>query len=167
KAEQEQAEREQAEQERIEQERIEQERAEQVRLAQERAAREAAEAQMRAAAAEQARLDAQREAEAARAAAVDHAAPVAAVALADTGLPIDADLLEVFVEEAREILDHADGVLAQWHAEPAAAGHLPELQRDLHTLKGGARIAGLMPVGDLAHAIETLLEKPVADAAQA
>ncbi|MEY2168053.1 MULTISPECIES: Hpt domain-containing protein [unclassified Rhodanobacter] len=178
-AEQEAAERaaaEQAAQAKVEQERLEQERAEQARLAQERAAREAAEAQMRAAAekaaaeqraAEQARLDAEREAEAAHAAAVDRAAPVAAVAAADTGLPIDADLLEVFVEEAREILDHADGVLAQWHAEPAAAGHLPELQRDLHTLKGGARIAGLMPVGDLAHAIETLLEKPVADAAQA
>ena len=179
------AEQERAEQEQAEQERLEQERAEQARLAQERAAREAAEAQMRAAAekaaaeqrvaeaaaAEQARLDAEREAEAARAAATGtgtgDAAPGAAIAPADTGLPIDADLLEVFVEEAREILDHADGVLAQWHAEPAAAGHLPELQRDLHTLKGGARIAGLMPVGDLAHAIETLLEKPVADAAQA
>ena len=180
KAEQEQAEREQAEREQAEQERLEQERAEQARLAQERAAREAAEAQMRAAAekaaaeqraaeaaAEQARLDAEREAAAVRAATVDHAAPSAAMAGPDGGLSIDADLLEVFVEEAREILDHADGVLAQWHAEPAAAGYLPELQRDLHTLKGGARIAGLMSVGDLAHAIETLLEKPVADAAQA
>ncbi|HEX8777945.1 MAG TPA: response regulator, partial [Rhodanobacter sp.] len=174
------AEQEQAEQEQAEQERLEQERAEQARLAQERATREAAEAQMRAAAekaaaeqraaeaaAEQARLDAERETEAARAATVDHAAPAAAMAAPDGGLSIDADLLEVFVEEAREILDHADGVLAQWHAEPAAAGHLAELQRDLHTLKGGARIAGLMSVGDLAHAIETLLEKPVADAAQA
>ncbi|GAB3782981.1 Hpt domain-containing protein [Dyella agri] len=186
KAEQEQAEREQAEREQAEKERVEQERAEQARLAQERAAREAAEAQMRAAAekaaaeqraaeaaaAEQARQAAEREAEAARPVAeVVPAASVASVAeavAADTGLPIDADLLEIFVEEAREILDHADGVLAQWHAEPAAtAGHLPELQRDLHTLKGGARIAGLMSVGDLAHAIETLLEKPVADAAQA
>ncbi|MEW9573724.1 Hpt domain-containing protein [Rhodanobacter sp. Si-c] len=185
-AEQEAAERAAAElaaQEQVERERLEQERAEQARLAQERAAREAAEAQMRAAAekaaaeqraaeaaaAEQARQAAEREAEAARQTAAEaaHAAPVADAATTDTGLPIDADLLEIFIEEAREILDHADGVLAQWHAEPAAAGHLSELQRDLHTLKGGARIAGLMSVGDLAHAIETLLEKPVADAAQA
>ncbi|KRE88553.1 chemotaxis protein CheA [Frateuria sp. Soil773] len=80
---------------------------------------------------------------------------------------IDPDLLEVFTEEAREILDHADGVLAQWRAEPAEPSHVANLQRDLHTLKGGARIAGLVPVGDLAHAIETLLEKPVGhDASQ-
>ena len=73
---------------------------------------------------------------------------------------IDADLLEVFIDEAREILDHADGVLAQWHDEPTELKYVAELQRDLHTLKGGARIAGLMDVGDLAHAIETVLEKP-------
>ena len=85
-----------------------------------------------------------------------------AYALAGSG-QIDADLLEVFIDEAREILDHADGVLAQWHAEPTELSHVAELQRDLHTLKGGARIAGLVPVGDLSHAIETLLEKPIRD----
>ena len=182
RVEQERLEQERLAQERAEQERLEQERAEQARLAQERAAREAAEAQMRAAAekaaaeqraagaaaAEQARQEAERAAEVARHAANEAVRAVpAGAAFADAGLPIDVDLLEVFVEEAREILDHADGVLAQWHAEPAAVVHLGELQRDLHTLKGGARIAGLMPVGDLSHAIETLLEKPVADAAQA
>ena len=92
----------------------------------------------------------------------DAAAQEPAYALAGSG-QIDADLLEVFIDEAREILDHADGVLAQWHAEPTELAHVPELQRDLHTLKGGARIAGLVPVGDLSHAIETLLEKPIRD----
>ncbi len=94
--------------------------------------------------------------------AANAAAQEPAYALAGSG-QIDADLLEVFIDEAREILDHADGVLAQWHAEPAELAHVPELQRDLHTLKGGARIAGLVPVGDLSHAIETLLEKPIRD----
>lgn len=74
---------------------------------------------------------------------------------------IDPDLLEIFIEEAREILDHSDGVLAQWRAEPSAIEHVAELQRDLHTLKGGARIAGMVPVGDLTHAIETALERPL------
>ena len=74
---------------------------------------------------------------------------------------IDPDLLEIFIEEGREILDHADGVLAQWRAEPSELEHVASLQRDLHTLKGGARIAGMLAVGDLTHAIETLLEKPV------
>ena len=92
-------------------------------------------------------------------------APEPAYAVAGSG-QIDADLLEVFIDEAREILDHADDVLAQWHAAPAELTHVPELQRDLHTLKGGARIAGLTPVGDLSHATETLLEKPIRDASR-
>ncbi|MEO7065788.1 MAG: response regulator, partial [Rhodanobacter sp.] len=80
---------------------------------------------------------------------------------------VDADLLEVFIDEARELLDHADDVLALWHAQPEETNHVAELRRDLHTLKGGARIAGLMPVGDLAHAVETLLEKRVRGKEQA
>src|SRR6185312_771284 len=76
---------------------------------------------------------------------VSEETPEPAFALAGGG-QIDADLLEVFVDEAREILDHADGVLAQWHDEPTELSCVGELQRDLHTLKGGARIAGLMPL---------------------
>ncbi len=71
---------------------------------------------------------------------------------------IDPDLLEVFVEEGREILDHADGALAAWRIEPQMAEHITALQRDLHTLKGSARMAGLAVVGDLAHAMEALLD---------
>ncbi|MFC5526681.1 Hpt domain-containing protein [Rhodanobacter ginsengisoli] len=138
-----------AEQAAIEQAAIEQAAAEQAAI--EQAAIEQAEAEQ--AAAEKV-ADAEAEAE---------ATPKPAYALAGSG-EIDADLLEVFIDEAREILDHADGVLAQWHAEPAELSHVAELQRDLHTLKGGARIAGLVAVGDLTHAIETLLEKPIRDA---
>ncbi|MEO7067868.1 MAG: Hpt domain-containing protein [Rhodanobacter sp.] len=80
--------------------------------------------------------------------------------------PIDADLMEVFVDEAHELLDHADSVLAQWRTDPTDLAPVAELRRDLHTLKGGARIAGLTQVGDLAHATETLLEKPINDTAK-
>jgi chemosensory pili system protein ChpA (sensor histidine kinase/response regulator) len=72
---------------------------------------------------------------------------------------IDPDLLEIFSEEAREILDEADGTLARWHAEPTEVSHMSGLLRALHTLKGGARIAGVTPVGDLSHALESLLER--------
>jgi chemosensory pili system protein ChpA (sensor histidine kinase/response regulator) len=71
---------------------------------------------------------------------------------------IDPDLLEIFSEEAREILDDADSTLAKWHAEPTDVAHMAGLLRALHTLKGGARIAGVTPVGDLSHALESLLE---------
>ncbi|MGN6321597.1 MAG: Hpt domain-containing protein [Dyella sp.] len=72
---------------------------------------------------------------------------------------IDPDLLEIFSEEAREILDDADGTLAKWHAEPTEVSYMAGLLRALHTLKGGARIAGVTPVGDLSHSIESLLER--------
>ena len=38
-------------------------------------------------------------------------------------------------------------------------GALARLQRFLHTLKGGARMAGVPPMGDLSHALETLLSR--------
>jgi len=135
--------------------------------AEQAAQRVAAQAAAEQAAAEQAAAEkAAAEKAAAEKAAATPVEPASAFVLPD-GSPIDADLLEVFVDEAREILDSADGVLAKWHADPADTSCVGELQRDLHTLKGGARIAGLVTVGDLAHAIETVLEKPVHDADKA
>ena len=71
---------------------------------------------------------------------------------------LDADLLDIFVQEGADILDHADGQIAGLRAAPHQRELVSGLQRDLHTLKGGARMAGLAPIGDLAHAMETLLE---------
>ncbi len=71
---------------------------------------------------------------------------------------VDLDLLDVFMEEGVDILDHADGVLAQLRETPEQNAPVVSLQRDLHTLKGGARMAGLAPIGDLAHVMESLLE---------
>ncbi|RCS29079.1 hybrid sensor histidine kinase/response regulator [Rhodanobacter denitrificans] len=154
---------ERAEAERIAAEQQAAERAEAERVAAEQQAAERAEAE-RVAAAKQAaeRAEAKRASAADKTAHTENVAQDPVYALAGSG-QIDADLLEVFIDEAREILDHADSVLAQWHAEPGNLAHVPELQRDLHTLKGGARIAGLVPVGDLSHATETLLEKPIRD----
>ena len=100
-------------------------------------------------------------AEASTPAAEEVAEPVAAAESDLQFAHIDADLLEIFTEEAREILDHTESVLAAWRGEPGEASHIGSLLRDLHTLKGGARIAGLVPVGDLTHAMETMLEKPL------
>src|SRR5690606_41504775 len=41
---------------------------------------------------------------------------------------------------------------------PANLSALNALQRDLHTLKGGARMAEIAPIGDLAHELESLYE---------
>ena len=69
----------------------------------------------------------------------------------------DADIAAIFGEEAGELLEHADATLLQWSRDRADRAHVTELKRLLHTLKGGARMAGLRAMGDLSHHMETLL----------
>lgn len=71
---------------------------------------------------------------------------------------LDDEIVEIFLEEAVDILDSAGQALQRWLDEPDSALPLPSLQRDLHTLKGGARMAEIGPVGDLAHELEALYE---------
>lgn len=71
---------------------------------------------------------------------------------------VDEDLLDVFLEEGVDILDHSDGLMSRLREAPQEQELVVGLQRDLHTLKGGARMAGLNPIGDLAHVTESLLE---------
>ncbi|TDR39729.1 chemosensory pili system protein ChpA (sensor histidine kinase/response regulator) [Tahibacter aquaticus] len=71
---------------------------------------------------------------------------------------MDEDLLEIFVQEGSDILDHSDGLIARLREAPHDREIVTGMQRDLHTLKGGARMAGLAPIGDLSHAMESLLE---------
>ncbi|GHC08593.1 hypothetical protein GCM10010080_24490 [Thermomonas carbonis] len=79
---------------------------------------------------------------------------------------LDAELVDIFVEEGGDLLDHSDGLLAQLRDAPEDREAMVGLQRDLHTLKGGARMAGIMPIGELGHAMETLLEAVVAQRAE-
>ncbi|VXB94580.1 conserved hypothetical protein [Luteimonas sp. 9C] len=71
---------------------------------------------------------------------------------------LDPELIDIFVEEGIDLLDHSDALLAQLRTAPDNRDAVAGLQRDLHTLKGGARMAGLMEIGELGHAMETLLE---------
>lgn len=69
----------------------------------------------------------------------------------------DEELLEIFIEEGVEILDESDNTLHDWIDAPENMEHVKALQRQLHTLKGGARMAGVSEIGDLSHSIETML----------
>ncbi|HEY2344451.1 MAG TPA: Hpt domain-containing protein [Xanthomonadaceae bacterium] len=71
---------------------------------------------------------------------------------------VDPDLLDIFVEETTDILDHSDGLLSRLREAPTERESVVGLQRDLHTLKGGARMCGMMSMGELAHAMESVLE---------
>ncbi|NOX42929.1 MAG: response regulator [Gammaproteobacteria bacterium] len=71
----------------------------------------------------------------------------------------DDDLADIFLEEASEILHKMDDLLQQWAGDPESKVLIEEVQRALHTIKGGARMANIGPIGDLSHSIETVLEK--------
>ncbi len=73
---------------------------------------------------------------------------------------LDADLLEIFVEEGRQILDESDSVLTQLRQDANSPPAIAALQRHLHTIKGNARAVGLMGIGDVSHALETLFDSP-------
>ncbi|WP_421683348.1 response regulator [Stutzerimonas urumqiensis] len=74
------------------------------------------------------------------------------------GLERDPELVEIFLEEAADILESASGSLARWMTDLDNSIELEALQRDLHTLKGGARMAEISEIGDLAHELESLYE---------
>ena len=84
----------------------------------------------------------------------DDPQPEGALDVADA----DDDLLDIFVQESADILDHADALVAHLREAPSDRAPITGLQRDLHTLKGGARMAGLAPIGDLSHAMESLVD---------
>lgn len=68
------------------------------------------------------------------------------------------ELLEVFLEESSDIVESAAAALARWQADPRSSVEVDNLMRDLHTLKGVARMVEIAPIGDLAHELEFLYE---------
>ena len=78
---------------------------------------------------------------------------------------VDDDLIDIFLEEAEELLEECENTLTKLHENENDSASINELQRHMHTLKGGARMATLVPVGDLTHVLEsmviTLAEKKI------
>lgn len=75
----------------------------------------------------------------------------------ETARPLDVDLMQIFGGEAVELLEQLEQAYARWQVAPAQPGPAQDMQRALHTLKGGARMAGLFAMGDAAHELETRL----------
>ncbi len=70
----------------------------------------------------------------------------------------DQELVDIFLEEAEEIIEAVAVAKQHWVENPDDLATVNDLQRNLHTLKGGARMAGVIGMGDLSHAIETLYQ---------
>jgi chemosensory pili system protein ChpA (sensor histidine kinase/response regulator) len=74
------------------------------------------------------------------------------------GEECDPQLLPIFLAEADDVMPRIGDSLRRWRAEPADVEPGQALRRALHTLKGGARTAGAMRLGDTAHSMESLIE---------
>jgi len=72
---------------------------------------------------------------------------------------LDEDLFPIFEEEAVELLPQLGSALRQWVARPDNLGARSEVLRVLHTLKGSARLAGAMRLGEMSHRMESSIEQ--------
>jgi chemosensory pili system protein ChpA (sensor histidine kinase/response regulator) len=69
----------------------------------------------------------------------------------------DHEIANIYSEEATELIEAAELSLTAWNHNRKDKHPVAELQRTLHTLKGGARMAGISAMGDLSHELETLV----------
>ncbi|MEN9544883.1 MAG: PilL protein, partial [Pseudomonadota bacterium] len=68
----------------------------------------------------------------------------------------DAEMREIFLEEAREVIESAEASLKQLVDSPNDVGELTTVRRAFHTLKGSSRMVGLRDYGEAAWACEQL-----------
>lgn len=73
----------------------------------------------------------------------------------------DADVLDIFIEEADELLVGMDHDLNTWSSHPDDTTALNNLMRYLHTLKGGANMVQATHIGLIAHELETIYERVI------
>jgi len=71
---------------------------------------------------------------------------------------IDEEMLEIFGEEAEELIDNIQANLERLAANTDDREALLEVRRNAHTLKGSAGIVGLKELSQVAHRVEDLLD---------
>jgi len=69
------------------------------------------------------------------------------------------ELHEIFLEEAADLMPQLDQLLRHWIAEPSDKEAPAQMLRILHTLKGSARMAGEVALGDALHRMEQTVDE--------
>ncbi len=80
---------------------------------------------------------------------------------------IDPELRNIFLGEGQELLEEMAITAGLWSGAADDTATLAALRRTLHTLKGSARMAGAAALGEVAHRIESMLERPAGHGAPA
>lgn len=72
---------------------------------------------------------------------------------------VDAEILEIFLEEAKEELENISQMLPVWQRNSDNYDTLAEIRRAFHTLKGSGRLVGADLLGEFAWAFEDMLNR--------
>ena len=98
-------------------------------------------------------------------------------ALPYTGDPLGSELIEdpnantmlaeTFIDEAMSLFAHSQEEAERWDENRDQLSRLDAIRRDMHTLKGSARMAGYNAIGDLTHGVESLIDGIVSGQAEA
>ncbi|MGD9164304.1 MAG: Hpt domain-containing protein, partial [Chromatiales bacterium] len=77
---------------------------------------------------------------------------------------IDSEILEIFLEEAREELASIQVSFPAWRQNQADDESLITLRRSFHTLKGSGRLVGAKTIGEMAWSVENMLNRVIDEA---
>ena len=88
-------------------------------------------------------------------------APAALVAAEHAVAVADPEIVEIFTEEAAEVLETIAAQLPPWRSAPGGGAPLAELRRAFHTLKGSGRMVGAAHIGELSWSVEQLLNRVI------
>src|SRR5206468_9060762 len=75
------------------------------------------------------------------------------------GAEVDKELLEIFLEEAGEVVATTAASLAACREAPHDREALTTIRRGFHTLKGSGRMVGLMDLGEVAWEVEQVMNR--------
>lgn len=71
----------------------------------------------------------------------------------------DDELIQIFIEEAHDLLEAINSHLEQWQSHVSQTEHLASVLRELHTLKGSARMIGFTRLSEYVHCLEQIIQK--------
>ena len=87
--------------------------------------------------------------------AIKASAPTPVFERRDVADEIDEQLLPIFIDEAETLVPDTSAQLRAWKVAPGDIPARDALQRNLHTIKGSARMVGAMRLGELTHVMES------------
>lgn len=72
---------------------------------------------------------------------------------------LDDEIIEIFVEEAEEVIEELDIALPRWQEDHSDREVVGEIRRAYHTLKGSGRMVKATEIAELARNVENMLTK--------